>query len=62
MPLASLYKVEHAFARLGRWRRLFRCFEGTEASVRGGERAGLIGGRLRGLPRTVAQGTALSGA
>src|SRR5674476_718007 len=33
-PLAPLYKVEHAFARLGRWRRLSRCYEGTEASAR----------------------------
>jgi len=33
-PLAPLYKVEHAFARLGRWRRLARCYEGTEASAR----------------------------
>jgi hypothetical protein len=28
MPLAPLYRVEHAFARLGRWRRLSRCYEG----------------------------------
>ena len=34
-PLRPLYKVEHAFARLGRWRRLSRCYEGTEASARG---------------------------
>ena len=34
VPLAPLYKVEHAFARLGRWRRLSRCYEGTEASAR----------------------------
>ena len=34
VPLAPLYKVEHAFARLGRWRRLARCYEGTEASAR----------------------------
>lgn len=33
-PLAPLYKVEHAFAQLGRWRRLSRCYEGTEASAR----------------------------
>ena len=33
-PIAPLYKVEHAFARLGRWRRLSRCCEGTEASAR----------------------------
>jgi len=34
IPLALLYKVEHAFARLGRWRRLSRCYEQTEASAR----------------------------
>jgi transposase len=36
VPLTLLYKVEHAFARLGRWRRLSRCYEGTEASARDG--------------------------
>jgi transposase len=34
VPLAPLYKVEHAFAQLGRWRRLSRCYEGAEASAR----------------------------
>jgi putative transposase len=29
-----LYKIEHAFAQLGRWRRLSRCYEGTPASAR----------------------------
>lgn len=29
-----LYRVEHAFARLGRWRRLSRCHEGSAASAR----------------------------
>jgi putative transposase len=33
-PMAPLYKVEHAFARLGRWRRLSRCYEGTAESAR----------------------------
>jgi transposase len=28
-PLRPLYKVENAFARLGMWRRLSRCFEQT---------------------------------
>ena len=28
-PLAPLYKVENAFARLGMWRRLSRCYEPT---------------------------------
>ena len=34
VPLTPLYRVEQAFARLGRWRRLSRCFEGTTASAR----------------------------
>jgi len=33
-PLWPLYKVEHTIAQLGRWRRLSRCYEGTEASAR----------------------------
>ncbi len=33
-PLWPLYKVEHAIAQLGRWRRLSRCYEGTQASAR----------------------------
>jgi hypothetical protein len=33
-PIRPLYKVEHAFARLGRWRRLSRCYEGPSASAR----------------------------
>ena len=33
VPIAPLYKIEHTFAQLGRWRRLSRCFEGTEASA-----------------------------
>jgi putative transposase len=34
VPLRPLVKIEHAFAQLGRWRRLSRCYEGTEASAR----------------------------
>jgi len=34
VPIAPLYRIEHAFAQLGRWRRLSRCYEGTEASAR----------------------------
>ena len=34
VPVRPLYKIEHAFAQLGRWRRLSRCYEGTEASAR----------------------------
>jgi hypothetical protein len=33
-PIWPLYKVEHAFARLGRWRRLSRCYEGSAESAR----------------------------
>jgi putative transposase len=33
-PIAPLYGVEHAFARLGRWRRLSRCYEGSAESAR----------------------------
>ena len=32
VPIRPLYKIEHAFAQLGRWRRLSRCYEGTAAS------------------------------
>ncbi len=32
-PIAPLYRVEHAFARLGRWRRLSRCYEGSAESA-----------------------------
>jgi hypothetical protein len=34
IPIAPLYRIEHAFAQLGRWRRLSRCYEGSEASAR----------------------------
>lgn len=33
-PIVPLVKVEHAFAQLGRWRRLSRCFEQTKESAR----------------------------
>lgn len=33
-PIAPLYRVEHAFARLGRWRRLSRWYEGSAESAR----------------------------
>ena len=33
-PSAPLYRVEHAFARPSRWRRLSRCYEGTETSAK----------------------------
>ncbi len=34
VPLRPLVKIEHAFAQLGRWRRLSRCYEGSIASAR----------------------------
>jgi putative transposase len=34
VPIAPLYRVENAFARLGRWRRLSRCYEGKETSAK----------------------------
>jgi len=34
VPIAMLWRAENAFAQLGRWRRLARCFEGTTASAR----------------------------
>jgi len=34
VPVRPLYRIEHAFAQLVRWRRLSRCYEGTEASAR----------------------------
>jgi putative transposase len=33
-PVWPLYKIEHVFAQLGRWRRLSRCYEGSVASAR----------------------------
>jgi transposase len=34
VPIRPLDRIEHAFAQLGRWRRLSRCYEGSEASAR----------------------------
>lgn len=34
VPIRPLHRIEHAFAQLGRWRRLSRCYEGSEASAR----------------------------
>jgi len=54
-PIAPLYRVEHAFARLGRWRRLSRCYEGSAAS------ASVARSRCRRLPgRTVASRAGLT--
>jgi putative transposase len=32
-PIGPLCKIEHAFAQLARWRRLSRCYEGSQASA-----------------------------
>ncbi|MGH2381652.1 MAG: IS5/IS1182 family transposase, partial [Candidatus Limnocylindria bacterium] len=32
-PIAPLHRIENTFAQLGRWRRLSRCYEGSEASA-----------------------------
>lgn len=34
MPIRPLVKAEHAFAQLGRWRRLSHCWEASESSGR----------------------------
>jgi hypothetical protein len=34
VPIRPLVKAEHAFAQLGRSRRVSRCYEGSEASAR----------------------------
>ena len=52
-PIAPLYKVENAFARLGTWRRLSRCYEGTPESARAWLEVACLGyllGRLRVEP------------
>jgi hypothetical protein len=46
VPLRPLVKVEHAFAQLGRWRRLSLCYEGV-----GGQRPRLARGGLGRLSR-----------
>ena len=45
VPIRPLYRIEHAFAQLGRWWRLSRRDEGTDL------RASLARGRLVRLPR-----------
>jgi hypothetical protein len=53
IPIAPLCRVGHAFARLGRWRRLSRCHEGTAESARawlGVARLGYLFARLRAEP------------
>jgi transposase len=48
-----LYRVEHAFASLGRWRRLSRCYEGSAESARALLEVAAVGylfARLRAEP------------
>jgi putative transposase len=52
-PIAPLYRVEHAFARLGRWRRLSRCYEGCPENARAWLEVAALGylfARLRAEP------------
>ena len=52
-PIAPLYRVEHAFARPGRWRRLSRCYEGSAESARAWLEVASLGylfARLRAEP------------
>ena len=42
-PRWPLYKIEHAFAQLGRRRRLSRCYEGSEASARAWHEVASVG-------------------
>ncbi|NJC64181.1 IS5 family transposase [Planosporangium flavigriseum] len=46
-PLQPLWKVEAAFADLGRWRRLARSFEGTSASATAWMQVAAVGVMLR---------------
>ncbi len=32
-PIQPLWKVEDCFAKLGAWRRMSRCFEGSQAAA-----------------------------
>jgi hypothetical protein len=54
-PLAPLYKVEHSFAQLVRWRRLSRCYAGTEASARASLEVASFGTE-RAIPRRRQEG------
>jgi hypothetical protein len=52
-PLRPLYKVENAFARLGMWRRLSRCYEQTPLGAQTWLEAACVAylcGRLRAEP------------
>ena len=49
-PCLPMWRVEDAFARLGAWRRLSRCFEGSQAGATAWLQVacvGLLAGRLR---------------
>ena len=56
VPIRPLYKIEHAFAQLGRWRRLARCYEGSAASARA-----LARGRLGRVTRLAGGGLTVAG-
>ena len=49
-PIKPMWRVEDAFARLGAWRRMSRCFEGSQAGATAWLQVacvGLLAGRLR---------------
>lgn len=49
-PITPMWRVEDGFARLGAWRRLSRCFEGSQAGATASLQVtcvGLSAGRLR---------------
>jgi len=46
-PIGPLWRVEHAFAQLGRWRRLARCYKGSEASAKAWLEVASVGYLLR---------------
>lgn len=53
VPMPPLPKVEHAFAHLGRWRRLARCYEEKESSAKAWLEVASLGylfTRLRAIP------------
>ena len=53
VPMPPLPKVEHAFAHLGRWRRLARCYEEKESSAKAWLEVAALGylfTRLRAIP------------
>ena len=42
-PVQPLWKVEDCFAKIGAWRRMSRCFEGSQAAAAGWLQVGCVG-------------------